>query len=495
MQTYHFLAFDLGASSGRAILGSLNNKRITLKEIHRFDNQMILRKDHYYWDIESLFSEIKTGLRKCIDQEEITPHCLGIDTWGVDFGLLDNNKQLSRNPFAYRDSLTDNAISEVMKEIPGESLYRKTGIQFMQFNSLFQLWSLKKKYPDHLLSADKVLFMPDLLSYFLSGVSYSEYTIASTSQMLNPETARWDMDLLHQLDLPTHLLEEIVEPGTVIGNLKPELQKELGIGPIPVAAVAAHDTASAIAAIPAKGKDWAYLSSGTWSLLGIELDKPCLTKEAYEAAFTNEGGVDSTIRFLKNITGLWLLSECKKIWDQEKNYSYAELTKLSESGTAFASLVDPDDPRFSNPDNMISSIQNYCTETNQSVPESVAEISRCIFESLALKYKSTLDKLLNVTGRTVNRIHLIGGGSKNQVLCQYTANATRLKVIAGPAEGTALGNILMQARSLGAIDSLTEMREIVSNNVETQTYLPEDQEEWNSAFKKFEAIILLTYDQ
>lgn len=489
MQIYHFLAFDLGASSGRAILGSLANKKITLKEIHRFENQMILREDHYYWDIESLFSEIKFGLKKCIDQEGITPHCLGVDTWGVDFGLLDYTGQLSGNPFAYRDSLTDNAIDEVMEKIPGESLYQKTGIQFMQFNSLFQLWSLKKQYPDRLLSADKVLFMPDLLSFFLTGVSYSEYTIASTSQMLNPEKARWDMALLHQLGLPTHLLEDIVEPGTVIGNIKPELQAELGIGPIPVAAVAAHDTASAIAAIPAKGKDWAYLSSGTWSLLGIELDKPCLTMEAYEAAFTNEGGVDSTIRFLKNITGLWLLSECKKIWDQDKNYSYADLTRLSESAPAFASMVDPDDPQFSNPRNMISSIRNYCLETNQPVPETIPEISRCIFESLALKYKSTLDKLLKVTGRTVNRIHLIGGGSMNQVLCQYTANATGLEVIAGPAEGAALGNILMQARSLGIIDSLAEMREIVSNNVKTQTYLPEKQEKWNAAFKRFETII------
>lgn len=489
MQIYHFLAFDLGASSGRAILGSLANKKITLKEIHRFENQMILREDHYYWDIESLFSEIKFGLKKCIDQEGITPHCMGIDTWGVDFGLLDYTGQLSGNPFAYRDSLTDNAIDEVMEKISGESLYQKTGIQFMKFNSLFQLWSLKKQYPDRLLSADKVLFMPDLLSFFLTGVSYSEYTIASTSQMLNPEKARWDMALLHQLGLPTHLLEDIVEPGTVIGNLKPELQAELGIGPIPVAAVAAHDTASAIVAIPAKGKDWAYLSSGTWSLLGIELDKPCLTKEAFEAAFTNEGGVDSTIRFLKNITGLWLLSECKKIWDQNKNYSYANLTMLSESAPPFASLVDPDDSRFTNPKNMVSSIQSFCLETNQPVPETVAEISRCIFESLALKYKSTLDKLLRVTGRTVNRIHLIGGGSMNQVLCQFTANATRLEVIAGPAEGAALGNILMQARSLGIIDSLAEMREIVSNNVETQTYLPENQEEWNAAFKRFETII------
>ncbi|MEA1877844.1 MAG: rhamnulokinase [Bacteroidota bacterium] len=489
MQTYHFLAFDLGASSGRAILGSLANKKITLKEIHRFENQMILREEHYYWDIESLFSEIKFGLKKCINQEGITPHCMGIDTWGVDFGLLDYTGQLSGNPFAYRDSLTDSAIDEVMEKIPGESLYQKTGIQFMQFNSLFQLWSLKKRHPDRLLSADKVLFMPDLLSFFLTGVSYSEYTIASTSQMLNPDKARWDMALLHQLGLPTHLLEEIVEPGTVIGSIKPELQAELGIGPIPVAAVAAHDTASAIAAIPAKGKDWAYLSSGTWSLLGIELDKPCLTKEAYEAAFTNEGGVDSTIRFLKNITGLWLLSECKKIWDQDKNYSYADLTMLSKSAPAFASLVDPDDPQFSNPKNMISSIRNYCLDTNQQVPESVAEISRCIFESLALKYKSTLDKLLKVTGRTVNRIHLIGGGSMNHILCQYTANATRLEVIAGPTEGAALGNILMQARSLGIIDSLAEMREIVANNVETKTYLPDNQKEWNEAFTRFLTII------
>lgn len=491
MQSYYFLAFDLGASSGRAILGTLTNKQISLREIHRFENQMIQEENHYFWDIESLFSEILTGLKKCINEENITPHCVAIDTWGVDFGLLDYTGKISGNPFAYRDSLTDGAIEEVLKEIPGEELYKKTGIQFMQFNSLFQLWSLKKKYPNKLLSADKMMFIPDLLSYFLTGISYSEYTIASTSQLLNPETGRWDMSLLHTLQLPTHLLEELVEPGTIVGNIKADLQAKLGVGPIPVAAVAAHDTASAIAAIPASGDDWAYLSSGTWSLLGVELDKPCLTKEAYEASFTNEGGVDSTIRFLKNITGLWLLSECKKVWDEEFDYSYADLAVLSQSAPAFVSLVDPDDPRFSNPENMILSIQEFCKKTKQPIPKSIPEITRCIFESLALKYKATLNKLIEVTGKSVNRLHLIGGGSQNQVLCQFTANATGLKVIAGPAEGTALGNILMQARALGLINNLSEMREIVAENIETKTYTPKKIKDWNQAFEKFGSIITL----
>lgn len=491
MQTYHFLAFDLGASSGRAILGVLKGDTLNLKEIHRFENQMLMKDGHYFWDVPALFNEIKKGLKKCVDGLGIIPQCIGIDTWGVDFGLLDYTGQLSANPYAYRDSLTEMAIEQVTKKIPAKTLYQKTGIQFLPFNSLFQLWSLKKAFPERLLSAGKLLFMPDLLSYMLTGVSYSEYTIASTSQMLNPHTGRWDMALLHKLGIPTNLLEELVEPGTIIGNILPEHQAELGIGPIPVAAVAAHDTASAIAAIPAEGTDWAYLSSGTWSLFGVELTAPCLSQEAYEAAFTNEGGVDSTIRFLKNITGLWMLSECKKIWDQSLDYSYEELVETSLTAEPFRSLVDPDDSCFLNPTNMIQAIQEYCEKTRQKIPVQISEVSRCIFESLALKYRSTLDNLIRVSGRTVNRIHIIGGGSQNQVLCQFAANATGRTVIAGPAEGTALGNILMQARALGVVDNLESMRKLVANNIQTQNYLPENTIEWNQAFEKFSKIITL----
>ncbi len=490
MQNQNFLAFDIGASNGRAILGTLANDKIELIEIHRFDNQMVELDGHYVWDVDKLYREIVAGLTKCVNQYQITPHCIGIDTWGVDFGLFNYSGQTSGKPLAYRDSITDNAIEEVSKKIPLADLYAKTGIQLMKFNTLFQLWSLKRKYPEKLLSADRLLFIPDLLSFYLTGISYTEYTIASTSQMLSAKTGDWDMNLLHKLGLPTHVLEEIVSPGNVIGNIKAELQAELGIGPVPVAAVAAHDTASAIAAIPAVGKNWAYLSSGTWSLLGVELDEPCLNKKAYEYSFTNEGGVGGKIRFLKNINGLWLLQECKKIWDQDKNYSYSELSDLSLKAKGFRSLIDPDAEVFLNPENMITAIQDFCKATDQEIPGSVSEITRTIFDSLAIKYKITLDQLMDACSKEVEKIHIIGGGSQNQVLCQFTANATGLEVISGPTEGTAMGNILVQAKALGIVENLSEMRKIVSNTIVTKTYYPLDAKQWKKGIERYNQIIL-----
>ncbi len=489
MPVTHLLAFDLGASSGRAILGSLANDRIVLKEIHRFENTMVYEEDHYHWDVMTLVSELKKGLWKCIEKEGITPQCIGIDTWGVDFGLLQTDGTLARKPFAYRDSITDTAMAEVFQRIPDEQLYAETGIQFMQFNSLFQLWALKKQYPDHLLSAGKILFMPDLLSYLLTGICYSEMTIASTSQMLDPKTRQWHMNLLQQLRLPTHLLEDLVEPGTIVGHILPEIQAEFGIGPVQVAAVAAHDTASAIAAVPACGSDWAYISSGTWSLMGVELDEPILTPDSFRFSFTNEGGIEGSTRFLKNITGMWLLQECKRIWDLDKAHDYASLAEMSKKAKGFRSLIDPDDPSFLNPENMIHSIQNYCEKTNQPKPETIPEITRCIFDSLALKYKYTLDQLLQITGKKINKMHLIGGGSQNQVLSQFTANALGMEVIAGPAEGTALGNLLLQAKAIGQVKNKEAIRSIVKRSVETKSYHPKQEAAWAKAYQRYKQII------
>lgn len=488
MHTHQFLAIDLGASNGRAILGSLYPNKIELREIHRFENRMIREEGHDKWDVHRLYAEVLKAIEICIDQEHATPHCIGIDTWGVDFGLLDYTGQVKGNPIAYRDPYTIHAIEEVARRIKPYELYQQTGTQFLHFNTLYQLWSMKKRYPDRLLSADKMLFMPDLLTFMLTEAAYSEYTIASTSQMLDPNTRKWNMKLLHKLAIPTHVLQDIIYPGSVVGNLKSGIQAKLGIGPVPVAAVAAHDTAAAIAAIPASGDDWAYLSSGTWSLLGIETDQPILTREAFEYDFTNEGGVEGTIRFLKNINGLWLLQECKKSWDQQKNYSYAELADLSLKGKAFKSLISPDDGGFMNPADMVFAIQECCGNSGQPVPKSIPDITRTIFESLALQYRVTLDRLVAVSGRSINRIHLIGGGAQNQVLCQFTANATGKEVIAGPTEGTALGNILMQARAMGVLDTLTDMRELIRQTVVTRTYQPEDQHEWTQALLRFKTI-------
>lgn len=484
MTNYQYLAFDIGAGSGRAILGTLDGCKVTLEEIHRFPNEMILRDGHYYWDINKLFGELMTGLRICVKKLNVIPVSIGIDTWGVDFGLLDGNNQLIGNPFAYRDSLTEEAMEQVFKSIRPKELYSKTGIQFMRFNTLFQLWALKKKFPNLLLQADKLLFVPDLLGYLFTGNVFSEYTIASTSQLLNPKTRNWYPDLLIRLGLPIHVLEDIVEPGTQIGTLKPGILSELGINPISLIAVGAHDTASAIAAIPAEGRNWAYISSGTWSLMGIETDEPILSDDSFKYLFTNEGGVGKKIRYLKNITGLWLLQECKKIWDKDGETPYSELIGQCKKVKAFRSLIDPDDPMFMNPENMPAAISEYCRKTGQAVPETQAEFARCIFESLALKYRDVLGQLMQVSPHPIEKIHMIGGGSLNAMLCQFTADATGLPVIAGPAEATALGNILVQIASHQGLEGLDTLRAYSLNSVTTITYLPKNKGAWDKIVKR-----------
>jgi len=478
MNNSSFLAFDIGAGSGRAILGTFDGCKIDLKEIHRFPNEMTLQKGHYHWDVNKLFSELKTGLRKCVHTFGVIPVSIGIDTWGVDFGLLDGSSNLLEMPFAYRDSLTEEAMEQVFKVIRPKDLYTRTGIQFMRFNSLFQLWALKKQFPTLLLQADKLLFMPDLLTYMFSGTPYTEYTIASTSQMLNPKTRNWFPDLMLRLGLPIHVLEDIVDPGTQVGNVKPEILSEMGIPSVSVVAVGAHDTASAIAAIPAEGRNWAYISSGTWSLMGIETDQPVVTEESFKYLFTNEGGVGKKIRLLKNITGLWLLQECKKLWDADQPVTYEELISGCKKVPAFRSMIDPDDPSFMNPSDMPGAIRDYCERTSQPVQESREEITRCIFESLALKYSTTLDQLKQISPHPIEKIHMIGGGSLNSFLCQLTADATGLPVVAGPAEATALGNILVQISCHTGISALDLLRGFSMNSVKTVSYKPRNQKEW-----------------
>jgi rhamnulokinase len=427
MDKSNYLAFDIGASSGRAILGSLSGNEVELIEIHRFTNEMSYKNGHYHWDIYHLFDELKAGLKKCVHDYGVIPDSIGIDTWGVDFGLLDENNDIIGWPFAYRDSITDNSMQEVFSVIDPFELYRITGIQFMKFNSIFQLWAIKKKYPDIVDRAKKLLFMPDLLGYMFTGRCWSERTIASTSQLIDPETGVWLKDLMDRLGLPHGLMQEIVEPGTVMGNIKKDICRELNCPDIPLVASCEHDTASAIASIPAKGDHWAYISSGTWSLMGMELSHPVLNRSAYEGPFTNEGGFAGTTRFLKNITGLWLLQECKKKWDMKEEMSYAQLVEKSLEATAFRSFVDPDHPDFMNPEDMEKAIADYCLNTGQPAPLSIAEVTRCIFESLAMKYRYTLDLLLKASPANPDRLHIIGGGTQNEVLCQYTANATGLK--------------------------------------------------------------------
>ena len=491
MISHHFLAFDLGASGGRAILGSLTGEKLTLTEVHRFTNQMLLLHGHYYWNIFSLFSELKTGLAKCVREMQIQPESIGIDTWGVDYALVTADGQLAGLPFAYRDKRTDESMKQFFELLPMKETYLLSGIQFMQFNTLFQLFSALRSGLETMKIASSLLFTPDVLNFLFTGIRKNEYTIASTSQMLKAGKPEWEFRLFDVAGIPHDLVEEIILPGSVLGSLLPEVCAETGSEAVPCIAVASHDTASAIAAVPAAEGTWAYISSGTWSLMGIESPQPQVSEETLTQNFTNEGGVDGTTRFLKNIMGLWLIQECKRQWDAESTLSWSDIVELSRSATPFVSLVDPDDLSFLNPGDMPAAICAFCEKSGQPVPSGKAAIARCIYESLALKYKFTLEQIEKMIKKPVEKIHIIGGGANNRFLCQLTANATGLPVLAGPVEATAIGNILMQARGLGYVESLSEMRKIVSDSFGMIQYLPVNTQQWEENYLRFKLILEL----
>jgi len=489
MNSGNFLAFDLGASSGRAMLGTISDQRLKLTEIHRFENRMVEIDNHFYWNIFSIFDELKTGLKKCIRDFGIQPDSIAIDTWGVDFAFVDKDGMIASLPYAYRDRRTDRAMEDFYKIVPREELYLKTGIQLMQFNSLFQLFvNHETKAPQYEIGKD-LLFMPDALSYLFCGVKKNEFSIASTSQLLKPGKLSWETSLFEAMGVDPSIMQEIVLPGTLLGNIKPEVQKETGSRAIPVIAVASHDTASAIASVPASGKNWAYISSGTWSLMGIESDKPLISKEILALNFTNEGGVEGTTRFLKNIMGMWLLQECRRSWSHKIHYSWSEMVDLSTLSQPFKCLIDPDDASFLNPADMPQAIVDYCLKTDQPKPETHGEFIRCIFESLAMKYRLTLDSIRSVISYPIDIVHIIGGGANNELLCQYSANALQLPVKAGPTEATAIGNILMQAKAMKAVASLEEIRALVGESFGTKTFLPAETEVWKVQFERFRKII------
>ncbi|MDR3095425.1 MAG: rhamnulokinase [Bacteroidales bacterium] len=489
MKAHTFIAFDLGATSGRAISGTLTNGKIETEEIARFPNSMINIGEHFHWNILGIFDILKNSLKTCALSGKPAPASIGIDTWGVDFGLLAADGSLLGEPYAYRDPHTNGILAEYFKLLPREKVYELTGIQFMQFNSLFQLYAMKKNGSSLLAAAKDLLFLPDLLNYLFTGVKKAEFTIASTSQMLNPKTMNWASELFDAFGAPVSLMQPLVLPGTVIGQLTDAIVKETGIGSIPVVAVGAHDTASAIAAVPAEGDNWAYLSSGTWSLMGIETKKPLISKETEQMNFTNEGGIGGTFRFLKNITGMWLLEQCRKEWTNTQDYGYGELVDRAKAEKPFVCLVNPDADDFLNPESMVTAIREYCRKSGQAVPETIGQLVRCIFESLALKYRYTLDQLKRVSPHPIEKLHVIGGGAKNAYLCQLTANAIHIPVIAGPTEGTAMGNLLVQAMATGELKSLEEIRQIVRNSVEIQTFLPQDSGEWDKAYERYKEII------
>ena len=429
MENKNFFAVDLGATSGRTILGSIADGKLTQRELTRFPNNIIQTGGHFYWDIYALYNEIINGL-KIVAQEQIKIESIGIDTWGVDFVCIGKDGGVLRTPYCYRDPHTSDAMDEYFKLVDKKEVYRRTGIQFMNFNSLFQLSTMRKNHDSALEAADKVLFMPDALMYMLTGEAVCEYTILSTSQMLNP------------------------------------------------------DTGSAVAAVPAENERFAYLSCGTWSLLGIETKNAIISDESFAKNFTNEGGIEGTTRFLKNICGMWLLERCRKEW-KDAPTDINQINRDSLEAEEFACFINPDSPCFANPESMVEAIKNYCRTTGQKVPEGYKEISRCIFESLAMRYRQVMAYLKDFAPFSIDKLHVIGGGTYNSYLMQFTANAVGIPVVCGPVEGTAMGNMLMQAKASGMVEDMFAMRRIVANSVSLQTYMPKDKEKWDSAYEKY----------
>lgn len=482
------LAFDFGASSGRAMFAKYEDGKITLKEVHRFSNDPVNLNNTLYWDFLRLFHEVKQGILKAKQHGGFDS--IGIDTWGVDFGLIDKNGDLISNPVHYRDLRTEGIPDEVFKRISKEEIYERTGIQFMRINTLYQLYYLVKNKPEIIERAEKVLLMPDLFAYFLTGNKRSEQTIASTSNMVNPYTKTWDKEILSSLDIPERIFPKMIKPGETYGMLKESIAQELGCPRVPVIAVSTHDTASAVLAVPAETEDFVYISCGTWSLFGSELESPIINNMSSAANFTNEGGYNNTIRFLKNIMGLWIFQESCRQWKREgKEIVYRELDKKAENSPPFKCFIDPDAPEFETPGNLPGRIREFCRKTGQYVPETDGEIVRCIFESLAMKYRYSLEGLSKITNKEYDRIHMVGGGINAKILCEFTASACNTDVLAGPIEATALGNAAAQFISLGAIENEKTARKIIENSIDFAKYKPENTQAWDRAYTEFLKIL------
>ncbi len=467
------LAVDLGAESGRVMAVHFDGNRLDLEELHRFPNRGVEVRGTLYWDFLRLWSDIQTGIKK---GKEHQPASIGVDTWGVDFGLLDRDGKLLSNPVCYRDNRTEGMLEAAFARVPRERIYGRTGIQFMRINTLYQLLSLVESRAAQLEAADTFLTTPDLLNYWLTGEKASEYTIASTTQMLDARTRYWANDLLEPLDIPSRILPEIVQPGTVLGEYQG----------IPVIAPACHDTGSAVAATPADTADYGYISSGTWSLVGLETDEPYLGADALVANVTNEGGVYGRIRLLKNVAGLWLVQQCRSTWQKEGlNYDYGQLVEMAQDAPAFQAFINPNAPEFVEPGDYPALVRVCCERTGQPIPKDAGAVIRTILESLALEYKLVFDQLMKLTGKAIKVIHIFGGGSQNELLNQMTANATGRPVIAGPVEATVSGNGLVQLIALGEIGDLKQARQVSANSGELRRYEPQEAAAWYEAYRRY----------
>ncbi len=482
-----YIAIDIGAESGRVMLGIVGNEKLALHEIYRFPNGPVKEDGSLKWNFPRLLTEVRTGVAKTIKQTRGKVDGIGIDTWAIDFGLLDSAGNLMGNPHHYRDSRT-NGMKEKAFEIMGKrAIYDNTGLQFLPFNTIYQLLSLRLNNSTVLDKAKKLIFIADLFSYNLCGKAYCEYTFASTSQLMDMRTGKWSETIFDKLNLPMQIMPEIVQPGTIVGALKEELAKEFGCRPIPFIAIGEHDTASAVAAVPADGKNnWAYLSSGTWSLMGVEVPEAVIDDKTFKYEFTNEGGVENTIRLLKNIMGLWLVQECKRHWQKHgEDLSYGRLTEMAQKASPFVTQIDCDYPDFLAPGDMPERINCYLKQKGEQPIADKGQMIRVILESLALKYRQVFERIEDITGKTIDCLHIVGGGIQNELLCQLTADAIGKKVITGPIEATAAGNILMQAKAVGQIKSLSDLRRIVRNSFDLKEYKPQQVAKWDKQYKKF----------
>lgn len=489
--TQVYLAVDLGASGGRVVAGEFSGQRLELKEMARFENGGVLANNTLYWDLLGQWQHVKAGLRNAVSQYGDGVISVGVDTWGVDFGLLDAAGELLGNPVHYRDRRTEGILDDVFQVVDRQEIFAHTGLQFMQFNTLYQLFAMNRRNSPRLQAAESLLMMPDLFHWLLSGRKSNEYTEATTTQFFNPQQNDWAKELLRRFDLPTDLLGPISPPGTRLGPIQESVAKEIGTGNIDVVLPGTHDTASAVMAVPAKTAagqktNWCYISSGTWSLMGVEVPAPVVTDKCRELNFTNEGGVGGTIRLLKNIAGLWLVQQCRAVWRRQgRDYDWDQLTRAAESANPLVSLVNPDDPRFVAPENMPESLAGFCRETGQPVPENDGAMIRCALESLALRYRVVVGWLEQLMDGPIETIHIVGGGTQNELLCQMAADACNRRVVTGPVEATAIGNAMMQAVAHGQVGSISEAREVIRNSFPVKEYVPADPSPWNEAAERF----------
>jgi len=485
MAVRNFLAFDLGAESGRAVLGTLSSGHLALEEKHRFANPVGRMNGHLHWNLLAQWEELKTGLRHAAaDNPHL--HGVGVDTWGVDFGFISSDGQILGYPFHYRDTRTEGMMDRALARVPRERIFDATGVQFMEINSLYQFFSMRENRSPMLDCASTLLFIPDLFNFLFCGSTKSEFSIATTSQMYDPRARTWATSMLEGLGLPTKLLPEVVPCGTVLGSLRDEVAEECGTGSIPLIAPACHDTGSAVAAVPAEGQNWCYISSGTWSLMGVELPEPLINSKALKYNYTNEGGVGGSIRFLKNIAGLWLVQELRRHWKKEgHDHSYGELTEMAGRARPLASILDTNHKPFLSPGEMPHKIEQFCRQTRQPAPSSRGEFVRACLEGLALTYRKTLEGLEDVLGRKIEVIHIVGGGSQNELLNQMTADACGRPVVAGPIEATAIGNVLVQAMATGDVKSLADARAIVRGSFNGKRYSPRDAKQWDDAYDRY----------